>query len=96
MTINATARFIVNDEQIETALRAIRTFVVHARSEPGTLRYDSFRSAERPAEFLHVMSFADEDAERAHGSSDAVKAFTDVLYPTCLEEPTFDRWLPVA
>lgn len=96
MTIHATARFIVRDAELETALEAIRTFVAHARSEAGTLRYDSFRSAERPSEFLHVMSFAGDSAERAHGSSDAVKAFTDVLYPTCVEEPTFHRWLPVA
>lgn len=95
MTIHATARFTVRDAELETALEAIRTFAAHARSEPGTLRYDSFRSAERPTEFLHVMAFADEDAERAHSSSDGVKAFTDVLYPTCVEEPTFDGWLPV-
>jgi quinol monooxygenase YgiN len=96
MTIHATARFTVKEEELETALEAIGTFVAHTRSEPGTLRYDAFRSADRPSEFLHVMEFADEEAERAHGSSDAVKAFTAVLYPTCVEEPSFDRWLPVA
>jgi quinol monooxygenase YgiN len=94
VTIHGTARFTVKHGELETALEAIRAFVAHARSEPGTLRYDSFRSADRPNEFLHVMEFVDEHAERAHGSSDAVQAFTAVLYPTCVEEPSFDRWLP--
>lgn len=38
------------------------------------------------------MEFADERAERAHASSDAVKVFTDMLYPRCEEGPTFERW----
>lgn len=38
------------------------------------------------------MSFVDEDAQQAHASSDAAKAFTDVLYPRCEERPTFGRW----
>lgn len=76
-------------------LEAIRTFVEHTGTEPGTLRYESWRSVEHPNEFLHVIEFADEAAEQAHGSSDAVRAFTDVLYPTCEEPPRFDRWDPV-
>jgi hypothetical protein len=32
---------------------------------------------------------------RNGSSSDAVKAFTSVLYPACVAEPAFDRWLEV-
>ena len=46
MTIHATASFTLREGELETALAAIRTFVGHARSEPGTLRYDSYRSAD--------------------------------------------------
>jgi quinol monooxygenase YgiN len=92
MTIRATASFRVKADELETALEAIRTFVGHTRTEPGTLRYESWRSVDRPTEFLHVMEFADETAEWAHGSSDAVRALTDALYPTCEEPPTFGRW----
>lgn len=41
------------------------------------------------------MSFADEGAERTHASSEAVRAFTEVLYPRCEEGPTFGRWEPL-
>lgn len=92
MTIHGTARFTVREGELETCLEAIRTFVAHTRTEPATLRYESWRSLDRPAEFLHLMAFVDEEAEAAHASSDAVKAFTDVLYPRCEREPRFERW----
>lgn len=38
------------------------------------------------------MAFADEEAEHAHASSEAVREFTGVLYPRCEREPTFERW----
>jgi quinol monooxygenase YgiN len=96
VAIHLTARFTVKEPELEAALEAIRAFVAHARSEPGTLRYDAFRSADRPTEFVHIMSFAGEDAEEAHASSDAVKAFTDALYPRCSAGPVFDRWVEVS
>lgn len=92
MTIRGTASFRVKEGELDTALAAIRTFVEHTRTEPGTLRYESWRSLDRPSAFLHLMEFADERAERAHASSEAVRAFTDVLYPTCEDPPTFERW----
>ena len=96
MTIHGTARFTVKDGEIDTALGAIGPFVEHTRTEPGTLRYESYRSADRPNEFLHWMTFEDEAAERAHGSSDAVQRFTARLYPACVAEPTFERWVAVS
>jgi quinol monooxygenase YgiN len=92
MTIRMTARFTVRGDGVGPALAAIERFVAHTRTEPGTLRYESWRSAERPREFVHLMEFADEAAQEAHASSDAVGAFTDVLYPLCEEPPSFDRW----
>lgn len=92
MTILGTASFRVKTEELEIALQAIRTFVEHTRTEPGTLRYESWRSLDRRTDFLHLMEFVDETAERAHASSEAVGAFTDVLYPTCEAPPTFERW----
>lgn len=82
----------MKDIEVDAALEAIRTFVAYTRTAPGTLRYESWRSRDRPNAFLHLMSFADEEAEEAHASSDAVKAFTDVLYPRCEEAPIFERW----
>ncbi len=92
MTIRGTARFRVKPDQLNAALEAIRAFVRHTETEPGTLRYESWRSVDEPTAFLHLMSFADEEAERAHASSAAVKTFTAALYPRCEEEPAFERW----
>lgn len=92
MTIERTATFTIRPEGLDRALEAIRRFGVHTAAEPGTLLYVSWRSELRPHEFLHVMSFADAKAEQAHASSDAVHAFTEVLYPLCLAPPTFEEW----
>jgi hypothetical protein len=56
LTIHGTASFAVREDELDAALEAIRTFVAHTRIEPGTLRYESWRSAERPTEFTHLMS----------------------------------------
>jgi quinol monooxygenase YgiN len=41
VTIHGTARFTVRSDEIDAALEAIRTFVAHTATEPGTLRYES-------------------------------------------------------
>ncbi|HZD18939.1 MAG TPA: antibiotic biosynthesis monooxygenase family protein [Actinomycetota bacterium] len=92
MEIRQTATFRVREDELDEVLEAIRAFVAHTRTEPGTLRYESWRSLDRPTEFLHLMAFADDEAERAHGTSAAVKLFTDILYPRCEEGPAFERW----
>ena len=92
MTILGTARFRIREGELDAALDAIRTFVAHTRTEPGTLRYESWRSLVDPLAFEHQMEFADQAAEDVHGSSDAVRAFTSVLYSLCEQEPTFEHW----
>lgn len=92
MTIRKTARFTVNPGRMEEALAAISAFIDHTRSEPGTIRYESWQSAHSPAEFLHLMEFVDADAEKAHRSSEEVRLFADRLYPLCVNTPKFDDW----
>lgn len=94
-TRRKTARFIVVEDRTEEALQAIRVFVAHAQSEPGTLVYQSWQSADRATEFLHFMAFADERAEDAHRTSDELKHFTEVLYPLCTQRPVFEDWQEV-
>jgi hypothetical protein len=38
------------------------------------------------------MVFRDGDAERAHSSSEAVRAFTSALYPLCDGPVEFERY----
>jgi quinol monooxygenase YgiN len=95
VTLERTARFTVRPEELDRALETIGRFVAHTETEPSTLLYASWRSEARPYEFLHLMSFADAAAEQAHASSDAVRVFTEALYPMCAEPPTFEGWLAV-
>ena len=95
MIVRHGARFTVRDDAVDEVHAAIRAFVEHTRTEPGTLRYESISFDATPNRFLHLMEFADEDAERAHASSDAVRRFTEVLYPLCTEGPEFEDWSPV-
>jgi quinol monooxygenase YgiN len=94
--IHKTARFQVRPESLERCLAAIREFVVYVgANEPGTLRYESWQEND-PTRFLHVFVFRDAEAERIHSTSDAVKRFTAVLYPDCLEPPVFTDFAMVA
>lgn len=95
MTVRRVARFTVREDTRDRAEAAIREFVEHTRTESGTLRYESIRFDATPNRFLHLMEFVDEEAERAHGSSEAVRRFTDALYPLCSEGPAFEDWSPV-
>lgn len=92
MTVRKTARFKVASDRVEEALDAIRRFVAHTESEPGTTVYASWQSSENPTDFLHLMEFVDEEAESAHRSSHEVTVFTDALYSICEQPPTFTDW----
>ena len=94
MTLERTARFTVRPEELDRALETIGRFIAHTETEPGTLVYASWRSEARPHEFLHLMSFSDAAAEQAHASSDAVRVFTEALYPMCVEPPTSRNGTP--
>jgi len=58
--------------------------------EPGTRLYATFTSGDDPIEFLHVMVFGDEPAERLHRNSEAVREFVGVLYPITIDGVRFD------
>jgi quinol monooxygenase YgiN len=91
-----TARFHVPPSNAGRALAAIRTFVEHVRTEEGTEWYQAFRDRDDPTRFVHWMVFSDEEAERVHGSSEAVGRFTDELYPLCGRPVEFERYELIA
>jgi quinol monooxygenase YgiN len=82
MKIHQTARFQVKADQLEECETAITEFVafVHA-NEAGTLLYTSLQQMDDPTQFIHYFIFQDEAARDLHANSEAVKRFTDILYP---------------
>lgn len=96
MAIHGTARFGVKPEALDRCRSAIEEFVSYVReSEPGTKLYLSLQDRADPTRFLHVMIFDDDAAENLHANSDAVKRFTEVLYPETVNGVTFDRYTSV-
>ncbi len=90
------ARFTVRPEEVETCTAAIERFVMAVRAqEPGTRLYTSYRLPDGVS-FVHVMEFADADAEALHRQSAHVREFVEVLYPRCVTPPEFTEMRRVA
>src|SRR5574341_2096386 len=97
MTIYMTARFQVRPESRAKCEHVIREFVEYVRlNEPHTQLYTSVQEAADATRFLHFFIFEDETARETHSSSDAVRRFTDVLYPACVAAVDFTEYTLVA
>ena len=94
--IHELARYEVGPESLETCLAAIHEFVAYVRTvEPGALRYEVWQEAEHPTRFVHIFVWRDEEANRIHGESAAVKKFAGILYPNCLAPVEFTEYKQV-
>lgn len=88
--IRELARYEVRPEALATCLAAMKEFVAYVRAhEAGALRYEVWQEAERPTRFVHIFVWRDDDANRIHGESAAVKKFAGILYPNCLAPVEF-------
>jgi quinol monooxygenase YgiN len=88
--IRELARYEVRPGALEQCLAAIQEFVAYVRSnEAGALRYEVWQEAEHPTRFVHIFIWRDEEANRIHGQSPAVKKFAGILYPNCLAPVEF-------
>src|SRR5262245_19567427 len=94
--IRELARYEVRPEALEQCVAAIHEFVAYVRaSEPGAMRYEVWQEAERPTRFVHLFIWKDEEANRVHGASAAVKKFAGILYPNCLAPVEFIEYKQV-
>ena len=94
--IHELARYEVRPGALEQCLLAIREFVAYVRAnEPGALRYEVWQEAEHPTRFVHIFVWRDEEANRIHGESAAVKKFAGILYPNCLKPVEFIEYKQV-
>ena len=81
-------RFRVHPAEVPAVERAIIAFVAQVADEPGTLRYESFREPDGVS-CVHVMIFADDEAQARHAQTAHMKTFLADLYPRCEAEPVF-------
>jgi quinol monooxygenase YgiN len=88
--IHELARYEIRPEALERCLAAIHEFVAYVReNEPGALRYEVWQEAAHPTRFVHLFVWRDDEANRIHGESAAVKTFAGILYPNCLAPVEF-------
>lgn len=88
--IRELARYEVRPEALDECVAAIHEFVAHVRGhEPGALRYEVWQEAGHPTRFVHLFVWKDEEANRIHGESAAVRKFAGILYPNCLAPVDF-------
>ena len=81
---NVFVPYKVKEEAVEKAKAIIAQFISTIEAnEPNTAFYKSFQQAEKPTEFVHIMSFLDEKAEKHHKKTSYCREFTDALYPLC-------------
>ncbi|MGE5814453.1 MAG: putative quinol monooxygenase [Acidobacteriota bacterium] len=94
--IRELARYEVRPESLDRCLAAIHEFVAYVRSnESGALRYEVWQEDEHPTRFVHIFIWRDEEANRIHGESAAVKRFAGILYPNCLAPVEFIQYKQV-
>ena len=94
--IHELARYEVRPEALDQCLAAIHEFVAYVRThEPGALRYEVWQDAQHPTRFVHLFVWRDEEANRIHGESAAVKKFAGILYPNCLAPVEFIEYRQV-
>ena len=93
MPIYQTAYFVVRDDALEICQKAISEFIDYVReNEPDTLLYTSLQENENPNHFLHYFIFQDESARDLHANSEAVKRFTEILYPNLVAPVEFTEY----
>jgi len=93
MPIYQTAYFVVRDDALELCQKAIHEFVNFVReNEPDTLLYTSLQEKGTPNHFMHYFVFKNNAARDLHANSDAVKHFTDILYPNLVAPVEFTEY----
>jgi len=98
MPIHKTAHYQVEPEAVAEVKTAIDEFVRYVRAnEPGTTFYAAWQQTDDPTRFVHLFTFEDEEAHRAHGQSAAVRKFQSVYSPRLVGGPVvFTDYLAVA
>ena len=88
MAIYQTGAYQVKPAAVGKVKKAIEEFVRYVQAnEPGTQMYLAWQEKGDSAQFLHLFIFADADAQRRHGESDAVKRFESVYSPELVGGP---------
>ena len=98
MPIHIIAQYRVRSSGIEKVRSAVEEFTAYVKAnEPGTQMYIAWQQNDDPTRFVHFFIFANEEAQAAHGRSQAVERFKAAYRPELVEgEVVFTTYQPVA
>jgi len=82
MPIYQTGSYQVKPSGVDKVKKAIEEFVRYVQAnEPGTHMYLAWQEKDDPTRFNHLFIFADEEAQKRHGQSEAVKRLKSIYSP---------------
>jgi quinol monooxygenase YgiN len=82
MPIYETGSYRVKPSGVEKVKQAIAEFVRYVQAnEPGTQMYLAWQEKDDPTKFVHSFIFADAEARKRHGQSEAVRKFEAAYSP---------------
>ncbi len=81
----------VKKSELAHVISLVNEFIDGIRNnEPDTVFYHAFQDPQNPANFMHVMTFKNKQAEEDHKNSSYRHKFREELYPLCVEEPVYE------
>lgn len=86
--IHLLAEYTVRPESLAEVRSAVDTFVKAVREHEPRTEYRTFRRGST-RQFVHLMAFEDESAQKRHQEAPYTLRFVERLYPNCIEEPVF-------
>lgn len=90
--IHESAHYTVPTGTIDACREAIRELVDRVKEQPGVATYLVLENGDdQLTRFLHLAVFEDRKARREHHESEAMREFTDLVYPATLDGIDYDR-----
>lgn len=81
-TITVLVQYKIKKKKLAKATTAITEYVEAVKKdEPGTTNYQVFQDADDRSMFIHMMSFVNKDAKKAHEKSPHLKQLKKILVP---------------
>ena len=77
-----TVQYKLKKKKLAKAKDALSEYVdAVKKNEPGTMEYKVFQDADDSSSFVHLMSFVDQNAKKAHEKTEHLKKLKKILVP---------------
>jgi quinol monooxygenase YgiN len=77
-----TVQYKIKKKKLTKAKDALSEYVnAVKKNEPGTIQYKVFQDADDSSVFVHLMSFVDKNAKKAHEKTEHLKKLKKILVP---------------